>query len=197
MSEPISTYKLSDNKRLCVYQDEDLESPRVWGNIGKLCIRKHRSYDFPNELDIDFDRQDEYEEMNQINPLIQLAKGYYIFDLDCYEHGWIKFSFSGSGMQCNFDKSNNVGILAIPKELEGAVYTEEQAKEIAKEELKEYNQYLNGEVYGYVVEEQNVWTNEKGDTKTERNSNDDSCWGFYDIANILQEFKVTDADKIL
>lgn len=43
-----------------------------------MCIREHRHYIFPNELDYDFDSAAEDAD--------KLYDQYYIFELDCYIH---------------------------------------------------------------------------------------------------------------
>ncbi len=72
------SYILNNGNRLDICHDEDMQSPREWDNVGKLCIREHRRYNFPNELDYDFDSAGEDAEI--------LYNTYYIFDLDMYEH---------------------------------------------------------------------------------------------------------------
>ena len=81
----IAEYSLSNGRKLIIKYDEDSEDPREWDNLGKLCLRKHRRYNFPNELEFDFD--DGYEEDTVEKRLKELEKTYFIFRLDCYEHG--------------------------------------------------------------------------------------------------------------
>lgn len=171
--------------RLEIRYDDFAESPRHNDNIWYMDIRDHRRYNFPKELSIAWD---EWEET--ANELIELEKNFYVFPIDCYEHSGISFSLSGTGMQCQFDTSKSVGIIAIPRVYNGydikewnrsktrdnpqatqVTLTEEQVNTIATEELNEYNQYLNGEVYRFTL------LDEEGDEI-------DSCWGFYDIDDI-------------
>lgn len=135
-------------------------------NIGKICIRKHRDYRFPNELDFDFDAYDEDE--------IKIPENYYIFRLDCYEHGQIVFSFAGEWMQCRRDTTNHCGFIAVPIEWR----TRDEAREIAKQELKEFNQYNNWEIYGYTVYQKVLWTSETWEEKYEYETLDSCGWYF-------------------
>lgn len=136
-------------------------------NIGKICIRKHRDYRFPNELDFDFDAYDEDE--------IKIPeKNYYIFRLDCYNHGQIVFSFTGEGMQCRRDTSRWCGFIAVPIEWR----TRDEAREIAEQELKEFNQYNNWEIYGYTVYQKVLWTSETWEEKYEYETLDSCGWYF-------------------
>ena len=162
-------------------------------NIGKICIRKHRDYRFPNELDFDFDAYDEDE--------IKTPENYYIFWLDCYNHWQIIFSFTGQWMQCRRDTSRWCGFIAVPKKYnaydlkeisvtpykkelwekyEVVELTESQAREIAKEELKEFNQYNNWEIYGYTVYQKVLWTSETWEEKYEYEVID-SVWWYFDM----------------
>ena len=40
--------------RLEIFQDECADDPRNWREDSYLCIREHRDYMFPNEIDFDF-----------------------------------------------------------------------------------------------------------------------------------------------
>lgn len=142
-------------------------------NIGKICIRKHRDYTFPNELDFDFDAYDEDE--------IKMPENYYIFWLDCYNNGQIVFSFTGQWMQCRRDTSRWCGFIAVPKE-----YKESEAKEIAGQELKEFNQYNNWEIYGYTVYQKVLWTSETGEEKYEYEVLD-SVWWYFDVDSCKED----------
>lgn len=166
--------------------------PRTeYDNIGKICIRKHRDYRFPNELDFNFEAYDEDE--------IKMPEKYYIFRLDCYEHGQIVFSFTGEGMQCRRDTSRWCGFIAVPKKYnaydlkeisvtpykkelwekyEVVELTESEARDIAKQELKEFNQYNNWEIYGYTVYQKVLWTSETWEEKYEYETLDSCGWYF-------------------
>lgn len=52
----------------------------------------------------------------------------------------------------------------------------QQCEEMLREEVKAYNQYLQGEVYGYTIED-------------EDGNQMDSCWGFYEEDYCLTEAK--------
>lgn len=162
-------------------------------NIWKICIRKHRDYRFPNELDFDFDAYDEDE--------ISIPENYYIFRLDCYEHGWIVFSFTGQWTQCRRDTSRWCGFIAVPKLKEISVtpfkkelwekyeeveLTESQAREIAEQELKEFNQYNNWEIYGYTVYQKVFWKSERWEEKYEYEVID-SAWWYFDVDSCKED----------
>lgn len=184
MVDVIDKYMLNDGHRLVISYDMDAESPREWDNTWKLCIKKHRRHNFPNELDFDFD--EDYEDYKDTDVL---EEEYHIFWLECYEHSWIVFSLAGTGMQCQFDTAEKCGFIAIPKnECENI----EDAKQIAGEEIEMYNKYLNGEVYRWHTEEKisRTTTNSEWDVKERiEREYEDGCWWYYDIDDILNEFK--------
>lgn len=181
---------LSDGRRLTIGYEEDSESPRERDNTGKLCLREHRRYKFPNELDFDFCSDPEDTDEKTIRETLEHR--YHIFWLDCYEHSWILFSLSWQCMQCRFDTSNNVWFIAIPKKDDSNPSIEnsyEEAKKIAEAEIKTYNQYLNWEVYRRITEKPVKRTSEDGQEKIEREY-EDGCGWYYDESCILDEFKV-------
>jgi hypothetical protein len=185
----IKKYLLNDGRRLVIWYEDDSESPREWDNTWKLCIRKHRNYNFPNELNFDFETDEDDDLLSERLKAIWFS--YHIFRLDCYEHSWISFSLAWQGMQCRFDTSNNCGFIAIPKKDDSNPSIEntyDDAKKIAESEIKIYNQYLNWEIYRYITEKPVKWTSEDGQEKIEREF-EDWCGGYYDIQYILDEYK--------
>lgn len=109
------------------------------------------------------------------NPSIGLRRKLSVglaFMLDYYEHGQGAYSLAGEGMQCQWDTSDNAGILIwehSPKEM-GAKTLEERAKD-ARNFLETYNNWMNGYVYGYIIE-------------TVDGEHVDSCWGYYSDADV-------------
>lgn len=97
-------------------------------------------------------------------------KFYVIAPCWLYDHGGITMS---RGSQCMWD-SGQVGFQYISlrklREVYGADQTEEQlrglGKKVLDEELEAYDQYLRGDVYGYVIEDAD-------------GIEVDSCWGYF------------------
>ena len=162
----MKTYeKIVTSPRLVISQDEYAESPRECEYTSKLVIQTHRQYSFPNELDFDFNNNSK-EEFNEF--IQSQEKEYFIFSLDCYIHSGVSFSLSWEGIQCAFDTSNNCGYILIKKEEN---LTIEDARKDAEVQIEEYNAYLNGDIYSFILYDK--------DGKIE-----DSCWGFYNIGDI-------------
>lgn len=188
MRDPIEQYILSDWNRLIIQYDDDVDSPREWDNIWKLCIKTHKKFNFPNELKRDFDLAIDEEGFDEQQ---QKLDNYYFFALDCYEHSWIIFSLSWEGTQCQFDTAKDCGFIAIPKiSEEVGEITQAQALSYAEWEIKQFNAYLNWESYRYTIESPVVW---KAQDNTERYKTEydivDWCWGYYDVKDILNEFE--------
>ena len=175
-----------------------------WDNIGKLVIREHRSYTFPNELNFRWDYyDDDYEDScgdKVENQFEKIAKDYYICWIDMYEHSWIVFSKHWMGMQCPFDTSRWIGFRAVPKvynwydlkEIHETKYTEadwskympvevslEEAEKIVDQELKDWNQWCSWEIYEYSVYKNTKWTSEDWDVKYTWDWVDGCSW-YYD-----------------
>ena len=88
------------------------------------------------------------------------------FVLDVYEHGGIVYSLTGEGHQCQFDTARGGAILGI---------TEcDEPDNVARYLLKAINEYVNGEVYWYAIEDGH------GNLL-------DSCGGFIGQEDIIHE----------
>lgn len=152
-----------------VVQDTDPESPRDWDNLGTMICwhsryllgdesrGKHTSqvYGTPN----DFRRSDEYRNAAVILPLY------------LYDHSGI--TMSCAPFSCPWD-SGQIGYIYVTKDKVRAEYS---VKRISKktlalvtkclqQEVTTYDEFLTGQVYGYVVEDEN-------------GEHIDSCFGFY------------------
>lgn len=102
--------------------------------------------------------------MNEVN------KHYYISPLYLYDHSGITISMGA--FSCPWD-SGQVGWITLRKETALAEWpqlewanVDDWARHIMKDEVEEYDQYLTGDVWGAVVEDEN------GDEL-------DACWGMY------------------
>lgn len=116
---------------------------------------------------------------------------YYILPLYLYDHSGISMSTGSFG--CPWD-SGQVGYMFVTKEkaraewgthnmlpimedgvckgyTQGEPRTDADYYKLLEGEVETYDQYLTGDVYGYIVEE----LDEDGDVVEEH----DSCWGFY------------------
>lgn len=149
-----------------INQDEDVESPRDWDNLGKM-VCNHGRYDLANEVKFDFDSCNSWQEVGE-----ELKKAYaVVLPIFMYDHGSV--SLSVTPYSCRWD-SGQVGFVVCSTE---DIKKEYSVKRISKKIIKKvesilineveiYSQYINGEVYRYSIDDEN------GETI-------DSCSGFY------------------
>lgn len=157
--------------------DNDSESPRDWDNIGTM-VCFHNRYSLGDKHDLSKEMFNGWEELRR--HLIKEERAVVILPLYLYDHSGI--TMNTTGFSCPWD-SGQVGYIYATREdilknvsCGGKRLTKalkDKAKEILEAEVKTYNQYLTGDVYGFIVDK---------DTDYE-----DSCWGFYGIEDLKKE----------
>ena len=174
-------YKNIDIK---ICQDDDPGSPREWDNIG-IMVCDHGSYTLgdkkPSDV-IDTENCNSWDDVKK--ELIKELDPAIILPLYLYDHSGLRMkvgSFQGYLPQghAEFD-SGQVGFILATKEKIRYEYSVKRiSKKVLKKaadylagEVKDYDDYLSGSVYGYIVEE-----------------NDDSCWGYYGYNDMIAEAK--------
>jgi len=161
-----------------IYQDLEPESPREWDNLG-LMVAFHQRYSLGDK-----DHGYTVEELIKLigyrlrtDPIIALP-------LYLYDHGSVAMSTSRNWpFDCRWD-SMQVGYIFVTKDKVRQEYgvkrispkLREAVEKRLEGEVKDYSDYLSGDVYGYVVED--------------AAGNDlDSCWGYYGFDYCVQEAK--------
>lgn len=155
--------------KLRVVQDSCYDSPREWDNLGTM-ICFHKRYDLGDKHNYSVDDYNSWEEMEKAI-LKEEGKGTIILPLYLYDHSGI--SISTGSFSCRWD-SGQVGFIIADKkkilqEFGGKILTKktkEKVVSILESEVSTYSQYLEGEVYGFIIED------EEGEQL-------DSCFGFY------------------
>lgn len=161
-------YFQNDNKvyRLTIEQDNDPIDPREWDNIGNMVCFSRRynlgdshNYsspdDFLDTLLSDYDNELTIEQ--KIRKLER--KGYCFLPISIYVHSGITMYVGGK--YDHFDGQwdcSQVGWIyttreTIHKEYGNIRQWKKRAKEILTAEVKEYDMYLTGDCYGYILEE--------------------------------------------
>lgn len=163
--------------RLLVEPEQDPESPRSWDNMCKICVRDHRRYSFPNELEFDFDAEDQADKETQADKIRDM----WVFPLSYYEHGpgSSRFSLGSSEAVCQWDGVDGVGFIAVPK---GNFPDEKEAYAQADGEIDTYNRWLRGEIYDATVQVAKAFTKEWSDGSVEYGwdwESAESCGGFF------------------
>lgn len=108
----------------------------------KIDVKPHKYYNFRHDLNIDW-RGIYYEEDEAIENYNKLDEIYYTYELDFFNHSAISFSLVIDRRNIwyyEFDRTRNVWVIAIPKEI---VNSELQARELARDYISDYNDYIN------------------------------------------------------
>jgi len=188
--EPVEVKNIG-KYRIKIFQDTDPTSPREDDNLGKMvCFNGRHGYKLGDEHNfnaLDYDSWDEIE-----SAIKKAEKVAVILPIFKYEHGGITIATTPFG--CRWD-SGQIGFTfvtkeALLKEYGGKYCTKkkiEKCKEILQGEVKTYDQYLTGDVYGYQLSE--VVTCDKGHEHEEEL---DNCWGYYG-----QEYCIEEAESIV
>ncbi len=143
--------------KLEIVQDENPSSPAEWGNTDVFLVANHRQFYVPVPGE---KRLPQYA-----NDLAdRFAKTHHIFDLEAYIHSGVVLALSREG---NFpDRQWDVSQLGYVFVSKKEWKTREKAREAALGLIETWNQYLSGDVWGYII--------------TDDEGNDvESCWGFY------------------
>lgn len=162
-----------------IYPDQSPESPREWDNLGTM-ICFHRRYDLGDKHDYCSGNYDGWEEMKE--EIIKQENVHTILPLYLYDHSGI--TMSTSPFSCRWD-SGQVGWIFVSKDkVKKEGIDESKVEEYLKGEVKTYDQYLTGDVYGYKVYEVS-----ECDHGHEHLNELDSCWGFYGDDECMNEAK--------
>ena len=180
-------------------------SPREWDNLGTM-VCWHSRYNLgdkqPKESPIDYQVNLIYDYLSEnlqynidynltwsgfmpegITKRIDklLDKYFIILPLFVYEHGSI--TMNTSGYHCPWDSGQvgfiYVSIADVKKEYGWKRLTSKRRAQIEsylQGEVTTYDHYLTGDVWGYVIED-------------EEENHIDSCWGFYEYDECEQEAK--------
>lgn len=173
MNEPYETIEYRDYK-IQIHIEDFPESPREWDNLGAM-ICFHGRYNLGDEHNL------EVEDLLEEVETAAVALPLYLYD-----HSSISMSTSRQyPFNCPWD-SSQVGYIYVTKEEALSNYDSfwkyltkrriKKIKDYLQSEVDIYDQYLRGEVYGYIVE------NKEGEDI-------DSCWGFYDKEYMVQQAK--------
>lgn len=169
----------TDGKTVRIMVDESPESPREWDNLGVM-VCFHRRYSLGDKdhgvRDSDFNGWNEMEAH-----LRKEKDAAIILPLYLYDHSGI--TMSTAPFSCPWD-SGRVGLVYVTKAKLREEYgvkrigaaTLRKAAKVLEAEVKTYDEFIRGEVYGYVVED------EGGNVL-------DSCWGFFGLDYCREEAK--------
>lgn len=135
-------------REISMCYDTDPECPNDWGNDYAFLVSYNRR-EFCTIPDGWENRHDALCECDGF------YRGYYVFPVSIYSHSGVALCMGNRG---GWDFSNGWAF-ALVKRDKGS-WTREAACKVALSVIEEWNDYLSGNVYGYI-------------------SGDDSCWGYY------------------
>jgi len=162
-----------------IEQDDDVESPREWDNLGTMtCF--HRRYALGDKNNY-ITGKPYYATPAELKKYVENDKHIFL-PLYLYDHGSI--TMNTTGFSCPWD-SGQVGLIYVSKEDVRKEYGKQRVSKMLRAfvegrligEVETYDQYLRGDVWGYTITEQG------GDEFA------DSCWGFYGHGYCLNEAK--------
>lgn len=161
-------FELTEGKSTVkIYLDSDPESPRSWSTFGEILYIKNSRYTLGDKaLDAD-SMADADRDADFIN-----------LPVFAYIHSGI--ALNTTGFNCPWD-SAQTGIIRVSKDKikkefnVNKITPEIMAKSLTllKSEVEMFSKYLNGEVYGFIV------------TNNETGEETDSCWGYYEEPKAL------------
>lgn len=148
--------------RIKIKQQDYPESPKDWDNNGAFLVYNHRSFQVEVE---DFNVSDITDYLHSLSHPndeydVRDFEDYYIFPIEAYIHSGISLSLFNGTKFCHWDSSVSGYILVNKnnKYLQGTEFvTESMAEERAKDLLKLWNQYLSGEVYGFIIQKPDIY----------------------------------------
>lgn len=175
-----------------IHHDTDSESPREWDNFGTIWTFQRR-YNSPDKTPYSDPREcleglahdlfgtscPDLDRLDDSGLLELVRRRAVVLPVYCYEHGNI--AYSTGGFSCPWDSGQVGWTFATKAEIlenwGGKILTPARRAKAAKllsAEVETYSQYANGEVYGYVLQDEN------GETL-------DSLWGMYGFEYVQEE----------
>jgi hypothetical protein len=151
----VERYQLTPHRVLIVYQDECPIGPDEDQDEAAFLIAGHRSFSVP------FPGEKHGPTADQVNEWTERGT-HWRFPIEAYIHSGVRlaFAYEGDFVDRRWDVSNPVGFIFCSRK---EWPEEEAARKYAAGMIQRWNWYLEGSVYGFVIEG-------RGD--------EDSCWGF-------------------
>ena len=173
-SETSELIEISPTLRVRIVADSDPMSPTDWDNLGEIAYNSR--YCLGTE-EVSQDRMDEIASGIRKGELVGLP-------VYAYVHSGA--TINTRPFSCPWD-SGMSGFVYCSVEQARAEFNgrnfKAKARKCLEQEVKTFDQYLTGDVWGFIVE---VRVNEDEDEDAEW-ENIDSCWGFYGLEYAIEE----------
>jgi hypothetical protein len=170
-----------------IHPDETPSSPREDDNLTTM-VCFHTKYDLGDKHDY---RSEDYSGWQEVHDaIVKNEKPLIIYPLYLYDHSGITIRISEtggnpfSGIDYGGWDSGMVGFVYVTRErMEELGAPEESIDKQLRAEVDEYDQYLLGDIWGYVIKGPRRKCN-LGHTHRET---EESCWGFYGMKAAYEE----------
>lgn len=195
------TYKMAADEthvlKVCYDYSGDIDSPRDWDNLGTM-ICAHGRYDLGDRT-FNVDAYGGWDEMREN----EIPRDAVVIPLWLHDHSGLSLH---TGRTCQWD-SGQIGFIYVDyatlreeygvKRITKAII--EKAEKHLMAEIKTYDQYLSGDMYGFRLYEINTDRLDDDEISIEEfmemseNEMDeymdetDSCWGFYGEDFIIED----------
>lgn len=164
------------NEELRIVRDECEESPREWDNLGKI-VCWHRRYLMPQEGPRKFDTPEDFSVF-----LKEINCQALILPIFMYDHSGVSISTSNQYPFDDYWDAGQIGYIYVTYEAIRKEYdvkriskkTLQKAKAVLMGEVETYDQFLRGDVYGFVLVQL-----QECNQGAEHENRIDSCYGFY------------------
>ena len=161
-----------------IYPDEFNESPDDWGDDERFLVYDHRNFTITRD---GFDPKEIFDHIQKKQKA--MYKGYFIFTVYAYIHSGVSLSL-GRDIKPFTDRwdVSSSGFILIKKAK--GTYTREKSIKDAHSLLNLWNNYLSGNVWGFIIESI---------------KDDNSVWGYYgepEKSGLLDEAKSCIDDHI-
>lgn len=167
MNEYIHKQFTVDGLTVKIIQDQDATNPQEDHDTGLFLVANHRDFYVPEP--------GEKRVPNTFDELVErYGKTHWIIPIEAYIHGDVRLALSHEGnfVDRQWDVSQVGAIFAAKSEWR----LRKKARKVAENYVETWNQYLSGDVWGVVVED-------------ESGNELDACWGFYGSEYAEQEGK--------
>lgn len=149
--------KLKDGNTLEIHLDSDADNPRNWDNLAQFFFY-HKRYTLGDEQDLTpTELSEAITEDDVVRKVYAYTKRGIALATTPFSCPWDS-GLLGYAVVWSHDIVKEYGELTHE--------TREKALKVLEAELETYDQYLNGETYGYIL-------------KDSEGEELDSCWGFY------------------
>ena len=174
----------NEEYRFSIFQDDDAQNPRTECDHAGVMVCGHGRY---NLGDVQL-KKSEFEGWDVLKAKIRREnKGAIILPLRLYDHSGISISTTTEYPYNDMWDSMMVGYIYTDKEMMRKMWGEhlprawkKKAVEVLQSEVKEYDDYLTGNVYGFKREKKvnHESCQHCGHEAYTEYEEEDSCWGF-------------------